>query len=439
MPAENLGRVAVRDWIAELLLAEDFSLSRTPLAGSKEWSLQNGVIRHRTGRFFSVVGIRAIQHNGSAIEQPLLDQREIGTLALIVRRSAHAMEVLVQAKAEPGNVGIFQLAPSFQATASNTAQAHGGEPPPMAEWFADIRRGTLVADSLQSEQGTRFLGKRNRNCTLHVSGDVVHGLYHSWLPARDLCALLGQDYLLNTDLRSTLLCSDWDSLAMGKPFSGAGFAEKLLLSNRLVEDRAWEPLQGVLEELRRPAPWRSAPEMVSLGRLRGWRLTADGMEPETGRPFDVCHVQVRSLSREVKMWEQPIVQSAGCGNILLPMGYWNDAPHFLFQTVAEPGFGSRMELTPAITVEPGDMKDSGEFGDSLAKDGRVLISCLQSEEGGRFLFDENWYVIADVGPVMEPPQGYHWLSLAQIRELLRRGECFTNEARSALSLLLTWL
>lgn len=153
----------------------------------------------------------------------------------------------------------------------------------------------------------------------------------------------------------------------------------------------------------------------------------------------VRHVEVHSLSREVTSWEQPIIQSAGCGEIWLPMGFWNDAPHFLFRTVAEPGFGARTELTPAIAIEPGGTAESGGFGSAFKKEGRVLASCLQSEEGGRFLFDENQYVIVDVGPVMKPPRNYHWLSLAQIRELLGRGGRFTNEARSALSLLLKWL
>lgn len=439
MGENSLNQQTVRLWLEQLLSKEDFSQSPMALSDSRAWRVEAGAFRHRSGRFFNVVGIHAVTQDGLLVQQPMLEQREIGNLALIVRRGDDGMEILVQAKAEPGNVGTFQLAPSCQATASNTARVHGGVPPPMVEWFGEVKRGELVADSLQSEQGTRFLGKRNRNCTLLITEQLIPGPYHAWLPVRALCALLGSDHLLNTDLRSTLLCSDWDLLSSGTPFAGAGFARTLSISNQLADAAAWEPLSDILTALQRPAHWHSAPEVVPLSSLQGWRLSEEGIEPIAGYPFRVRHIQVRSRSREVAAWDQPIVDSAGVGEVWLPMAEWEGAPHFLFRIVAEPGFGARMELTPAIIVEPGARAQHGAFEASLMHSGRVLISCFQSEEGGRFLMDENHYVIIDVGTVTTPPEDCHWLSLAQIRALLRRGESLTNEARSVLSLLLKWL
>jgi oxidase EvaA len=113
--------------------------------------------------------------------------------------------------------------------------------------------------------------------------------------------------------------------------------------------------------------------------------------------------------------------------------------HFLFRIAGEPGFGSRLELTPAVTREPGGDNDITSFITALLAGGQECLSCIQSEEGGRFLCDENRYSLVNVGEAVEPGTGYWWLSLAQIRSLLQRGETLTNEARSALSLLLTWL
>lgn len=414
-------------------------MQHMPLAASREWALRDGVIRHRSGRYFSVAGIRAVQPNGSVVAHPLLDQREVGTLAFVARMMDDSTEILVQAKAEPGNVGTIQLAPSYQATASNAARVHGGASPPLHEWFTIMPRGQLVADSLQSEQGTRFYGKRNRNCTLLVTGEVAHGRYHQWMPTRELCALLAEDYLINTDARSSLVCSSWELLASGQPFSAGGFAEELRASFALEDGDAWQPLVAVLAELSVPACWHEAPKLLPLDQLPDWRIGKEGPEPQGDAPFRIRHIRVHSLSREVPEWDQPIVQSVGPGIVSLPIARWRDVPHFLFRTVCEPGFGRRVELTPALTLAPGDNAPHDAFLAGLLQEGRGICSCLQSEEGGRFLFDENRYTLLDVGDVMHPPAGFHWLSLAQTKALLSRGESLTNEARSALSLLLKWL
>ena len=63
---------------------------------------------------------------------------------------------------EPGNVNLVQLSPTLQATKSNYTQVHRGKLPLYYEYFEGSPRGTVVVDQLQSEQGARYLNKRNR-------------------------------------------------------------------------------------------------------------------------------------------------------------------------------------------------------------------------------------------------------------------------------------
>ncbi|MET4578633.1 NDP-hexose 2,3-dehydratase family protein [Ottowia thiooxydans] len=420
--------------------AEDFSLTYMPLESSSHWALEDGAIRHRSGRFFSVIGVRAEDQAGAVVEQALMDQREIGTLALYLRQRDGLAEVLVQFKAEPGNVGLFQLAPSYQATASNTDRVHGGESPPFGDWLT--AHGDFASDTLQSEQGTRFFGKRNRNVSLLIQGEGhASSPYHAWVPIKQLCASLSENHLVNTDLRSTLICANWEMLANGSPFAGEGFAQSLRASYELADHLALTSLDDVLGQLSGHREWIGGPEIVSLSALSGWGMREEGPAPldASGRPFRFRHIQVRSSSREVRVWDQPIVQSAGTGQVVLPVGRAAGVPYFLFKQVSELGFEGRVELTSAVLEEPGSLLKSDAFGQSLIASGRTLVSCKQSEEGGRFLFDENEYALVDVGQAFTPPPGYHWLSVAQICALLQRGCVFTNEARSALSLLLKWI
>lgn len=425
-------------WLEALIRRENFRLSFSALEQSQDWHLLDGAVRHRSGSFFAVIGIHAVSREGVRIFQPLLDQREVGTLALIAREDGARRSILVQAKAEPGNVGLFQLAPSFQATASNAACKHGGSAPLFIELFRDPHTGQLLSDSRQSEQGSRFYGKFNRNCTLLVADCELHSDYHRWMDSRDLCRLLAVDHLLNTDIRSTLVCSDWHFLAGGLPFQGTGFAARLQRSYSAAEIECWQPLAAAQAKLGNPAAWQVPPTITALQQLPGWTLDEEGPCPETGRPFRVRHIRVESASREVSRWDQPIITSAGAGRIFLPMAYRGEVAHFLFRLVAEPGFGLRQEFTPALTIEPGAVAEHNPLT-HLIESGDIVASCRQSEEGGRFLLDENEYRIVDIGECIAIPADYHWLSLGQLKVILDEGGTFTNEARSAVSLLLRWI
>ena len=126
---------AIDDWFATLLDIEEFQIKDYTLQLSRQWSLESGFISHCSGRFFSISGLEAIDRDGQKIVQVMIDQREIGTLGMIVKRDVNALNIYIQAKVEPGNIGLIQLAPSCQATASNADRIHGGSAPLFLEYF----------------------------------------------------------------------------------------------------------------------------------------------------------------------------------------------------------------------------------------------------------------------------------------------------------------
>lgn len=77
----------------------------------------------------------------------------------------------MQAKIEPGNLNIVQLSPTLQATRSNYTRVHGGKSPNYLEYFNGEKEVYVLVDQLQSEQGARFLHKRNRNIIVEINED----------------------------------------------------------------------------------------------------------------------------------------------------------------------------------------------------------------------------------------------------------------------------
>src|SRR3989337_2218909 len=141
----------VDDWFSQVVERSGFRVEGSTLASSRDWVLSEGAIQHRSNRFFKIVGVRWKRSEHERVVKPLIEQREIGTLGFLIRRNENRRELLVQAKIEPGNVGVVQMAPTLQATASNASRAHGGYYPPYLEYFSPSDpRG--VYDVLQSEQ-----------------------------------------------------------------------------------------------------------------------------------------------------------------------------------------------------------------------------------------------------------------------------------------------
>jgi dTDP-4-dehydro-6-deoxy-alpha-D-glucopyranose 2,3-dehydratase len=82
---------------------------------------EHGNVRHKSGQFFGVEGVRIESGDLREVaswDQPIYTQPEGGgILGMVAReRAASGVEFLVQAKAEPGNLGVLQLCPTIQST-----------------------------------------------------------------------------------------------------------------------------------------------------------------------------------------------------------------------------------------------------------------------------------------------------------------------------------
>lgn len=164
------------DWLEQRRRAHQFEVERIPFAELDGWFFQQdtGDLVHHSGRFFSVQGLHVTTGDGAVRDwhQPVISQPEVGILGILVKEFDGVLHFLMQAKMEPGNPNLLQLSPTVQATRSNYTKVHKGADVKYIEYFTDPRRGRVHADVLQSEHGSWFLHKSNRNMIVEAVGDV---------------------------------------------------------------------------------------------------------------------------------------------------------------------------------------------------------------------------------------------------------------------------
>lgn len=200
----------------------DCIIEIVPLNAMESWHCKEDVICHSTGRFFSIKPYcfeRQMIVTGEYVKswcQPVISQPEIGFLGFLTFIDDGLLKFIVQMKIEPGNEGYIQLSPTIQATKSNFEQVHGGKEPNFLRYFKDVGANSMVLyDQIQSEQGSRFFRKRNRNMLVY-SENIDEGQMDKErfvaLTLLDLKNLMQIDNVVNMDTRTvlsnliTLLC-----------------------------------------------------------------------------------------------------------------------------------------------------------------------------------------------------------------------------------------
>lgn len=439
-------------WFAERNEHSAADVRTTSLDALALWSRDpdTGNIRHDSGRFFSIEGLE-IRHAGGVDEhwtQPIINQPEVGILGILAKEFDGVLHFLMQAKMEPGNCNGVQLSPTVQATRSNYTRVHRGRPVPYLDYFVHASRHTVLADTLQSEQGAWFLRKRNRNMVVEVTEDVPLLDDFRWLSLGQLHELFAYDNLINMDARTVLSCLPFAGAGLGARAGGAGdgFARALARSCDPGEPGAHttEEVLSWIADVR--ARREISARLIPLDAIQRWERTELGaIRHESGRFFSVIGVDVNIAGREVRRWYQPMIRPHGLGLAALLVKRVDGVLHVLLHARTEPGLLDVMELAPTVqcTLESYLHRPRSEhpafLWDVLRADpGRIRYDTVLSEEGGRLHHARTRHVIVDVtdAPVgaAEPPD-YRWLTLHQLTALLRHSNYVNVQARSLVACL----
>ncbi|MEU8589989.1 NDP-hexose 2,3-dehydratase family protein [Streptomyces sp. NPDC048664] len=420
-------------WLAERGRASDFRVERIPFDQLDGWSFdeRTGNLGHRSGRFFTVEGLHVTEEDDpygdspyADWQQPIIKQPEVGILGILVKEFDGIPHFLMQAKMEPGNPNLLQLSPTVQATRSNYTKAHRGADVKYIEYFTDPRRGRVVADVLQSEHGSWFYRKSNRNMIVEATGDVPLLDEFCWLTLGQINELLHRDNLVNMDARTVLSCLPY-------PDTGAG----ALLSD--IELLSWFTGERARHDVRAVT--------VPLAGVPLWERGKDAIERPDGRYFRVIAVSVRAGNREVSGWTQPLFEPVSGGVTAFLTREFGGVTHVLVHARVEGGFLDTVELGPTVQYTPANYahrapRDRPLFLDTVlgARGDRIRYEAVHSEEGGRFHNAESRCLIvaADEAQAPQvPPPGYAWVTPAQLTSLVRHGHYVNVQGRTLLACL----
>lgn len=432
------------------------NIMQIPISELRGWSYRDDRIRHNSGKFFSIDGIhiRTNYRNTPEWDQPIINQPEIGFLGFIVKKFNGVLHFLLQAKIEPGNLNIVQLSPTLQATRSNYTRVHGGKAPTYLEYFNGEKDVLILVDQLQSEQGARFLHKRNRNIIVEVGEDeeleVKEG--YIWASLGQIKELLRYPNVVNMDSRTVISCINFGSysehslrlLDAVKRMNGIHSSKPdSFLYSVLSGDNHLNELQDIIQWITSlKFKYELDVTPVGISEMKNWIYDGNTIHHETGKYFDVMGCRVEIGNREVVSWDQPMVRSAQEGLMGFIVKKINGIYHFLVQAKLESGNFDIVEMAPTVQCLTGNYrKGKNEYTIpyleqilNASKD-KIWYSSYQSEEGGRFFQEQNLNIIVEVGEEfpIEVEANYCWLTLNQMLSFVTYNNYLNIAARSLLS------
>ena len=178
----------VIDWFNKKREESDMIVEEVGINDLDKWNIDknSGNITHDSGGFFEVIGVKVSNTFDREVgkkgwTQPMIGKNPGGILGILMKRINGVPHYLLQAKAEPGNIGKLQLSPTLQATTSNLLKAHGGIRPKFSEYFDEPKNVKIIYAKWQSEDGGRFHLKSNYNMIVEVDVDEEFNIPDSFI------------------------------------------------------------------------------------------------------------------------------------------------------------------------------------------------------------------------------------------------------------------
>lgn len=182
-----------------------------------------------------------------------------------------------------------------------------------------------------------------------------------------------------------------------------------------------------LEEKR--AAYQVNTEEIGINNLDKWQIDSNtgNIAHESGKFFTITGVRISGAKgREVLSWTQPMIKQNECGILGIICKRINGVMHYLLYAKYEPGNVPNLQLSPTLQATASNLKQAhggkkpmfSEYFEDGGR-GKVLVSVVEVEDGGRFYLKTNRCMIVEVDESINAPDDYIWLTMPQIKKFLK--------------------
>ncbi len=422
---------AVLNWISKKNKSSNHIIEKINLKTTQNWiiNFDNNRICHETGGFFSIEGIRIniLKEKLYKWDQPIINQKEIGILGFLIKEFNNQIYLLMQTKIEPGNINGVQLSPTLQATKSNYNALHKGKIPDYLEHFINLENADILSDTLQSEQGSFFFKKRNRNLILRLNKNISLKDGYEWISLEVFKRLLMIDNIINMDSRSVLSQLNFLQISGELKFNNKfNCDEDLIYTSLFGIGKPKYSLEDIIDFIKFfRNKYKISISKISLNKMSGWQFTNKEIKRNDNKFFKVIGISANIPNREKEYWQQPMLQTYSTGICTLIGKVINNIFHLIVQAKLECGNIEIVELGPTIQLLDGlnlNKKKDEIFCLNYQENSnqkKIIFSNYQSDEGGRFYKVINKYtlILADKSFNEKLPEGFIWITLNQLYAL----------------------
>ena len=201
------------EWFNKKREESDMIVEEIDVKNLEKWNIEEktGNIYHDSKEFFEIIGVKVSNTFDREVgkkgwTQPMIAKNPGGILGILMKKINGIPHYLLQAKAEPGNIGKLQLSPTLQATTSNLVKAHGGKRPLFAEYFDESNNPKIIYAKWQSEDGGRFHLKSNYNMIVEIKNEKELDVpdYFIWITLYQIKQLLKIENFVGPHVRGII-------------------------------------------------------------------------------------------------------------------------------------------------------------------------------------------------------------------------------------------
>ena len=219
--------------------------------------------------------------------------------------------------------------------------------------------------------------------------------------------------------------------------------EFLFLKSAFTEESQFLSTNEVLKWLKkRNNEVKVKIEKIKFSEMGQWcfdPLTTN-LRHKTGGFFSIEGLKVKTNWDNVPPWTQPIINQPEIGFLGIITKEFDGILYFLMQAKIEPGNINHVQLAPTIQatksnyrrIHKGKTPLYLEYFKDLSKH-EVFLDQLQSEQGARFYKKRNRNVIIKVNKNIKVYDDFCWVTLGQIKKLIRINNFVNMDTRTVVS------